>query len=115
MQVVTDDALNATVDDAVQTTRDQARAQGHRLRRRSSASTPPRSAVEGVEPARVKDMRDILRDFFREGWEIREAGEGRFVVEMSDRYVRADPSERTVKEAIRRWSAASTSSASRSP
>ena len=41
-------------------------------------------AIEGVEPARVKDMRDLLRDYFRQGWEIREPAEGRFLVQMTE-------------------------------
>ena len=51
--------LNATIDDAVQTTRDQATRKGIAVARASSARRPPSFAVEGVEPARVKDMRDI--------------------------------------------------------
>jgi preprotein translocase subunit SecD len=56
--------------------------------------------VEGVEPARVKDMRDILRDFFRDGWELREPGEGRFLVQMTEAYQR-QLKDRTVKETIK--------------
>jgi len=80
LQVVTDDALNATVDDAVSTTS---------------------FSLEGVGPARVKDARDLLKDYFvREGWEVREPGEGRFLVQMTDQMVRR-LKERTVKEAIK--------------
>ena len=100
LQVVTDDALNATIDDGVQTARDQATRKGiaftsaHRIDTRSFA-------VEGVEPARVKDAQDILRDFFREGWEIHEGSpEGNFVVKMTDSFVR-QIKDRTVKEEIR--------------
>ncbi|HSB60774.1 MAG TPA: protein translocase subunit SecD, partial [Vicinamibacteria bacterium] len=57
-------------------------------------------SVEGVEPARVKDMREVLRDFFRADWEIREPAEGRFLVEMTDLQQR-QVKERTVAEAIR--------------
>ena len=44
-------------------------------------SSPTSYAVKGVEPARVKDVRDILRDYARSssepgGWDMREAGEG---------------------------------------
>ena len=55
-----------------------------------------------MEPARVKDMRDLLRDFFRAPeWEVREPGEGRFLV-ADDRASRPRRlKERTVKEAIR--------------
>jgi preprotein translocase subunit SecD len=45
-------------------------------------------------------MRDLLRDFFREGWEVREPAEGRFLVSMTDTFVR-DVKRRTVQEAIR--------------
>jgi preprotein translocase subunit SecD len=99
LQVVTDDALNATIDDAVQTTREQATRRGivfRSVQRVDSTSF----AVEGVEPARVKDARDILRDFFRQGWDIREPGEGRFLVKMTDPFVK-QIRDRTVQEAIR--------------
>jgi preprotein translocase subunit SecD len=99
LQVVTDDALNATIDDAVQTTREQANRRGivfRSVQRVDSTSF----AMEGVEPARVKDARDILRDFFRQNWEIREPGEGGFLVKMTDRYVK-EIRDRTVQEAIR--------------
>src|SRR5713226_7754017 len=61
LQVVTDDALNATVDDAVSTARTQATNKCIAFadaRRVDSTSF----VVEGVEPARVKDVRDILKD-----------------------------------------------------
>jgi preprotein translocase subunit SecD len=56
--------------------------------------------VEGAEPARVKDMRDLLKDFFRTNWEVREPGEGKFLVEMTDLYQR-QLKDRTVQEAIK--------------
>jgi preprotein translocase subunit SecD len=98
LQVVTDDALNATVDDAVQTTRAQLGGKGivFGAAQRADATT---FSVEGAEPARVKDVRDLLRDYFRE-WEVRESGEGRFTVRMTDLLVR-QIRERTVKEAVR--------------
>lgn len=100
LQVVTDDALNATVDDAVQTARDQATRKG--IVFASALRVDATSfAVEGVEPARVKDMRDLLKDFFRSpDWDIREPAEGRFVVKMTDNYVRRIK-DSTVKEAIK--------------
>src|SRR5712691_12583946 len=100
LQVVTDDALNATIDDAVQTARDQATRKGivFASAQRVDATS---FAVEGVEPARVKDMRDLLRDFFRApDWDMREPAEGRFLVKMTDSYVR-QIKDRTVKEAIK--------------
>jgi preprotein translocase subunit SecD len=99
LQVVVDDALNATTDDAVNTTRDQAARKGIQVAsvRRSS---PAAFAVEGIEPARVKDMRDLLRDYFRAGWEVRDAGENRLAVQMTDTEQRR-LKEQTVSEAIR--------------
>ena len=99
LQVVTDDALVQTVDDAVQTVREQATRQGVTLASVQRV-TPQSFSVEGVEVARMKDMRDLLRDFFREGWQIREPAEGRFLVEMTDTFAR-DVKRRTVQEAIR--------------
>ena len=100
LQVVTDDALNATIDDAVGTARAQATAKGISFggARRVDATS---FAVEGVEPARVKDMRDILKDFFRSPeWDVREQGDGKFLVKMTDAFVN-QVRDRTVKEAIR--------------
>ena len=99
LQVVVDDALNATVDDAVNTARDQATRKGIQVGAVQRVS-PTSFSVEGIEPARVKDMRDLLRDFFRNGWEVRDAGEGKFTVEMTDLYER-QLKEQTVQEAIR--------------
>jgi preprotein translocase subunit SecD len=99
LQVVVEDALNATVDDAVTTARDQAGRKGIQVGAVQRVS--PRSfSVQGTEPARVKDMRDLLRDFFRGSWEVRDAGEGAFTVEMTDLYER-QVKEQTVQEAIR--------------
>ena len=99
MQVVVDDALNATIDDGVQTVRDQLARKGVSFTgaQRIDATS---FSVDGVEPARVKDARDVLKDFFREGWEVREAGEGRFLVQMTTPY-QGQIKDRTVKEAIR--------------
>src|SRR5262245_49537072 len=99
LQVVTDDALIATLDDAVQTVREQSTKKGIAFTsvQRVDASS---FSLEGVEPARVKDARDLLKDFFRDGFEVREPGEGRFLVQMTERYVR-DIKERTVQEAIK--------------
>ncbi len=100
LQVVTDDALNATIDDAVQTARDQATRKGIAF---TSAQRIDATSfgLDGVEPARVKDARDILKDFFREGWDVREpTTEGNFVVKMTDTFAR-QIRDRTVKEAIR--------------
>jgi preprotein translocase subunit SecD len=101
MQVVTDDALVATLDDAVQSARGKLAAGG--IAFGASQRVDTRSfSVEGVEPARVKDARDLLKDLFRsqEGWELGEPAEGRFLVKMGDILVRR-LSEQTVSEAIR--------------
>jgi preprotein translocase subunit SecD len=100
LQVVTDDALNATVDDAVQNARGQALAKGITFAGANRIDTRSFS-VDGVEPARVKDVRDLLRDYFRApDWEVREPGDGRFLVQMTDFNVR-QTKDRTVKEAIK--------------
>jgi len=100
LQVVTDDALNATIDDAVQNARGQGLAKGITFAGANRIDTRSFS-VDGVEPARVKDMRELLRDYFRAPeWDVRETGEGRFVVQMTDVNVR-QTRDRTVKEAIR--------------
>jgi len=99
LQVVLEDALNATTDDAVNTTRDQAARKGIQVASVSRTS-PTAFSVDGIEPARVKDMRDVLRDFFRTGWEVREAGEGRLTAQMTELYER-QLKEQTVQEAIR--------------
>jgi preprotein translocase subunit SecD len=99
LQVVIDDALNATIDDGVQTTREQTTRKGITLSAVTRTS-PSTFTVEGVEPARVKDVRDILRDYFREGWEIREPGEGRFALQLTELRQR-QIKEQTVQEAIK--------------
>ncbi len=99
LQVVVEDALNATVDDAVTTARDQATRKGIQFGAVQRVS-PTSFSVEGTEPARVKDMRDLLRDFFGRTYEVREAGEGKFTVEMTDLYQR-QLKDQTVQEAIR--------------
>jgi preprotein translocase subunit SecD len=99
LEVVINDALKATVDDAISTARGQADRQALEVAaiRRTS---PTSFEVEGVEPARVKDMRDILRDYFNDGWTVREKGEDGFSVEMTDLY-RRQLADRTVDEAMR--------------
>lgn len=99
LQVVVEDAWNATVDDAVTTARDQASRKGIQVASVQRTS-PTAFSVEGIEPARVKDMRDLARDFFRNGWEVRDAGEGRLAIQMTDLYQR-QVKEQTVQEAIR--------------
>jgi SecD/SecF fusion protein len=104
LKVKTDDALNATVDDRIQVIRQELEDKKIAFEgviRRTSTSYE----VNGVEPARVKDVREILRDFSRSttaepgGWKIDEDG-GKFVVGMSDVLVR-HLNERTIAEALR--------------
>ncbi len=99
LQVVTDDALNATIDDAVQTTRAQATSKGLSFASCQRVDTTS-FALNGVEAARVKDARDILKDYFRTEWDIREPSEGNFTVRMTDPYVRL-VKDRTVDEAMK--------------
>jgi len=98
LRVKTDDALVATVDDALQTARDQISRKGISVAR-VERTGPSSYSVQGVEPARVKDVREILKDFFRAGWDVRDQGDG-FVVSMTDPFVR-EIRQRTVKESIR--------------
>ena len=101
LQVVTDDALNATIDDAVQATRGKLSGAGivFGSAQRVDATS---FAVDGIEPARVKDARDILKDLYRgsDGWELREPGEARLLVRMNELLQRRIQ-DRTVAEAIR--------------
>ncbi|MEE8218367.1 MAG: protein translocase subunit SecD [Vicinamibacteria bacterium] len=99
LQVVIEDAYNATVDDAVITAREQAERQGIQFGvvERVDATS---FSVQGTEPARVKDMRDVLRDQFGGTWVIREQGEDGFAVQMTDVYKR-QLADQTVDEAKR--------------
>src|SRR5258706_6944545 len=73
LQVVVDDALNATIDDAVSTTRYQATRKGIVFGYTAGVNSTSFAAVV-VGPAAGKAMRDVLRDFFRTDWDIREPG-----------------------------------------
>ncbi|HEY6549345.1 MAG TPA: protein translocase subunit SecD [Vicinamibacteria bacterium] len=99
MEVVVDEAMNAVVDDAVQTVRAQLTQKGIVFGSAQRVDSNSFS-LEGVEPARVKDARDILKDFLRLSWEIREPGEGRFLVQMTAPF-QSQTKERTVQEAIK--------------
>src|SRR5262249_39324734 len=101
LQVVTDDALNATTDDGVSTVRAQAAAKGIQVAAVNRVD-PTSFKVEGVEPARVKDVRDILHDYFRaaEGWDVREQAQNGFLVRMTDPLVNR-LRDNTVREAMR--------------
>ncbi len=99
LQVVIEDAYNATVDDAVTTARDQASRQGIQFGVIERADTTSFS-VQGTEPARVKDMRGVLEDQFSPGWHIRTEGEDGFSIRMTDIYKR-QLGDQTVEEAKR--------------
>ena len=99
LQVVIEDAYNATVDDAVTTARDQASRQGIQFGVIERADTTSFS-VQGTEPARVKDMRGVLEDQFSPGWNIRTEGEDGFSIRMTDIYKR-QLGDQTVEEAKR--------------
>jgi preprotein translocase subunit SecD len=100
MQVVTDDALNAVVDDMVGNARAQAASRNITFSGAQRLDTTS-FAVEGVEPARIKDMRELLKDFYRAPeWDVTEPTAGRFVVKMTDTMQRSLKS-RTVDESIR--------------
>jgi preprotein translocase subunit SecD len=100
LQVKTEGALNVTVDDGVASARNQANSKGINFATAQRVDSTS-FTVEGVEPARVKDMRELLRDYFRSPeWEVSERGANGFLVKMTDTYVRA-LKERTVQEVIR--------------
>ncbi len=99
LQVVTDDALNATIDDAVQNIRARIGDRGITIGSAQRVD-PTRFSIEGVDPVRVKDVRDLLRDYFRAGWEIREPAAGRFEVALTESEVRR-LKDQTVDEAIK--------------
>jgi preprotein translocase subunit SecD len=99
LQVVTDDALRATVQDAVHTTTDQLQRKGIVFGGVKAIDTTS-FGVEGVEPARIKDARDILKDAFSREYEVREGTNGGFTVKMTDATQR-NLKDQTVRESIR--------------
>jgi preprotein translocase subunit SecD len=99
LQVVTDDALRATVSDAVHTTTDQLQRKGIVFGGVKAIDTTS-FGVEGVEPARIKDARDILKDAFSREYEVREGTNGGFTVKMTDATQR-NLRDQTVRESIR--------------
>jgi len=101
LQVVTDDALNATIDDRVQSVRERLSASGINFTGAQRVDSKS-FGVDLNDPARVKDARDALKDVCpeREGWELREPVEGKFAVRMTDVLVHRIR-EQTVEEEIR--------------
>jgi preprotein translocase subunit SecD len=99
LQVVTDDALTATTDDAAQGVRDKLTRQGityAKVERKDARSF----SVEGVEGVRVKDARNVLSEFRVQGWELSEPVEGSFGLRLGDTKVK-DLKVQTVQEEIR--------------
>ncbi len=99
MKVVTDDALRATVSDGVSVASSELGRAGM-PGAQVLATGNDVFTVEGVEPARAKDARTTLRDFFpATDWTLSETPAG-FSLKMTDpakRVIR----ERTVQDSIR--------------
>ena len=99
MKVVTDDALRATVSDGVSLASSELSRAGMPGAKVMATDTEA-FTVEGIEPARGKDARTTLRDFFRSTeWNLSETATG-FAIKMTDPYKRV-LKEQTVQESIR--------------
>ena len=99
MKVVTDDALRATVSDAVSLASSELSRAGMPGAKVTGAELDSFS-VEAIEPARTKDARATLRDFFRStDWNVNETSTG-FNVKMTDPFKRT-LKEQTVQESMR--------------
>ena len=99
MRVVTDDALRATISDGVSLASSELGRAGMPGAKVTGTDVSSFS-VEGIEPARAKDARTTLRDFFRSTeWNVRETPLG-FSVAMTDAYKRT-LKDQTVQESIR--------------
>ena len=99
LQVVTDDALRATLDDAIQQTRTEVLRKGVPIGSSGRIDTAA-FFIDGIGAARTKDVQDVLDRFFRNNWIVAEPSEGRFEVRMTDTYVRQLERE-TLREAMR--------------
>lgn len=104
-QVQTDEALWIVVDDAVHLAREKAAAKGitiaevKRLSPAADGKPVMGLSVEGIEPARVKDVQTLLRDDLGAGWDVRQ-GEGRVVAQLTEGTL-LRLREQTVDETIR--------------
>lgn len=99
LRVSTDDALKATVSDAVSLAVSELGRAGMPAARVSATATDS-FLVEGIDPARMKDARTTLRDFFRSvEWTVNERTDS-FAVELTDPYKR-QLKDQTVQESIR--------------
>jgi len=99
LQVVTDDALRATLDDAIQQTRTEVLRKGVPIGSSGRIDTTA-FFIDGIGAARAKDVQDVFDRFFRNNWTVAEPGEGRFEVRMTSTYVRQLERE-TLREAMR--------------
>ena len=99
MRVVSDEAVVAIVDDAVETSRVLAVQKGVTIGGATRLSNTS-FAVENIEPARVKDLKDALRVSFPTGWKTPVEEGTRLVLELEDAEVRRIR-EQTVDETVR--------------
>lgn len=101
LKVSTDDALKATVSDAVSlAVSELSRAGMPAVKVSATTGEIDAFTVEGVEPARMKDARTTIRDFFRSTeWTARE-DTASITVKLTDPYKR-QLKEQTVQESIR--------------
>jgi len=99
LKVVTDDALRATVSDGVSLASSELGRAGMPGAKVMGADIDT-FTVEGIEPARAKDARTTLKDFFLSTeWNLNETPAG-FSLKLTDPYKRV-LKEQTVQESIR--------------
>ncbi|MCU0242315.1 MAG: protein translocase subunit SecD, partial [Vicinamibacteria bacterium] len=102
LKVETDDALNAVVDDRVQTVREELGRKGITFANAQRVDSTS-YLVEGIEPARIKDAQEIINDNSHikdevGGWSVDPTG-GRFSVKMS-KALEDDIKKKTIEDAI---------------
>ena len=99
LRVSTDDALKATVSDAVSLATSELTRAGMPTAKVHSTDTAV-FVVEAIEPARMKDARGVLRDFFKStDWNVSEEVAS-FKLTITDPYKRL-LKDQTVQESIR--------------
>lgn len=101
LRVSTDDALKATVSDAVSlAVSELGRAGMPGAKVAATVGEVDSFSVEGIEPARMKDARSTIRDFFRPTeWNVNEKTDS-FTVKLTDPYKR-QLRDQTVQDSIR--------------
>lgn len=101
LRVSTDDALKATVSDAVSlAVSELGRAGMPAAKVAATVGEVDSFSVEGIEPARMKDARSTIRDFFRPTeWNVNEKTDS-FTVKLTDPYKR-QLRDQTVQDSIR--------------